>query len=70
MKGLSLLQHDTDTCSELAHLVLSGDSNGDLHITIIPKSLDQSERISSHVLYNNLQPILSIDIVNISKIIS
>ena len=70
MKGLSLLQHDTDTCSELANLVLSGDSNGDLHITIIHKSLDQSERISSHVLYNNLQPILSIDIVKISKIIS
>ena len=67
VKGLPLLQCDTGTCSELAHLVLSGDSNGDLHITIITESLDQCERISSHVLYNNIRPILSIDMVRISK---
>ena len=65
VKGLPLLQCDTDTCSEVAHLVMSRASNRDLRITIITESLDQSERKSSHVLYNNLRPILYIDMVRI-----
>jgi len=49
------------------HLVLTGDSDGGLHLFIIGESLDQPCATVSHMLSTDSRPVLCIDIVRVSR---
>ena len=49
------------------HLVLTGDSDGGLHLFIIDESLDQPCTTVTHMLSTDSRPVLCIDIVRVSR---
>jgi len=53
--------------TDYLHLVLSGDSNGGLHLTVVEEKIPQPRNLKSTTLMLDGRPILSIDMIRINE---
>ena len=64
MKALRLLQ--CESVMGQSHLVLSGDSNGGLHLTVVKEELCQERHVLSTTLLQDARPVLCIELARVS----
>eukprot|EP00978_Attheya_sp_CCMP212_P013195 scaffold33114_cov55-Attheya_sp.AAC.2 len=65
VSAIPLYSDEADTND--SHLVLSGDSNGSLHVFFVQEKLNQSQKIIGHLLCTDSRPILCIATVRLSE---